>query len=184
MWCHFLVNREECTLIFFLLEQVLPYLVKGISKDVHFSSCCDKYGIPGNYRTAIYLSIKLSTQVFKYQSTQGLSLSISIKLRLTYDHFKSMQQKYWKNCGVGKWQVLYLYSRNPTLCMGPCDLSTIAPKSTATVFPHLKLTKLLCRHHVCSPWLRDRPRALSDDQEIITNFPKLMLSISLNVGKT
>ena len=46
---------------------------------------CDNYGISGNYRTAIYLSIKLSTQVLKYQSTQGLSLSISIKLRLTYE---------------------------------------------------------------------------------------------------
>ena len=63
-----------------------------------------------------------------------------------------------KNCSVGNWQMLYLYSKNRELCMGPCDLSTIVPKSINLIFPHLKLIKLLCRHHICSPCLRDSPR--------------------------
>ena len=46
------------------------------TKIVTFSS--DNYGISGNYRTAIHLSIKLSTPVLNYLRTK-------LKLKLTYE---------------------------------------------------------------------------------------------------
>ena len=67
--------------------------------------------------------------------------------------------------------------------MGPCDLSTIVPKSTAIVFPHLKLIRLLCRHHICSPQLKDSPRGspMSSELKIIAYFSQLMLLVELKV---
>ena len=92
--------------------------------------------------SAIWLSIKLSTQVHHYSgtpSTQKLSLSLSIKLRLTY----KTQQKYPKKWGVSDLQVFYLYSRWQEFCIDPCNLSAILPKQIEIIFPLWKFMKLL-----------------------------------------
>ena len=41
------------------------FVIYPQSIDVKMLECCDNYGISGNYRTAIEMSVKLSTQVLK-----------------------------------------------------------------------------------------------------------------------
>ena len=63
------------------------------------------------FKTTIYMSFKLHTQVLEYSDTQELSLSLSIKLRLTYETLYIATVKVPKKWDVSNWQVLYLYSR-------------------------------------------------------------------------
>ena len=109
-----------------------------------------------DFRTGICLSINLNTQVLK---TEELRLSKSIKL--AYETLHIMPMKVPKNHGVGKQQVLFLYSRNLKLCMGPSNLRTIVPKSISIIFPHLKRIRLLCIHHICSTQLGYSPREIT-----------------------
>ena len=70
--------------------------------------------------------------------------------------------------------------------MSPCDLSTIVPISIANVLPHLKLINCYVDTIFVLPDFRTGQgmSTLSGNEEIITNFPQLTLSMGLNVEKT
>ena len=88
--------------------------------------------------------------VLKYQSTQVLSLSLSIKLKNCYIYveYGYCISKSTENLGVSlRVHVLYVH-------IGPCNMTTKA-KRTGTV---LKPIKWLCRHHISSSQLQERPR--------------------------